>query len=749
MIDPLSTLDEQQAAAARSLLGPVVILAGAGSGKTKTVTARIAHGVATGTYQPHRTMALTFTDRAAGELGRRLAALDAPGVATRTFHSAALRQLHHFWPDVADGRPPRIQASKTPLVKEALAQCGLAATDSLVRDIATEVEWAKSVGVDPNGYVSRAEQAGRSPIEGADRPEVARVMVAYEEAKTSRAVMDFEDVLLVTIGMLQTRPQIRDRVRRAYRWFTVDEYQDVSPLQQRLLDLWLGDRDDLCVVGDTAQTIYRFAGADQDLLTGFRQRYPGATAVELTRSYRCAEHIVAAANGLAVGIPGARRLRSARTAALVTRSRVPGSAPRLQASRRGLRPRDPGPGVGRPAVRILQFPDDLSEARGVAEEISGLVAAGTAPRDIACLYRANSQSIALQEALNEAGVVFSVRGTDRFFSRPEVKEAVTRLRGESRAHTASTAAEATASVLTAMGHTPDTPSGLGPARDRWESLAALGELAAQHPGATDASELVADLDARIADRVPPDPAGVMLASLHGAKGLEWGTVFIIGAADGLLPISHATDEAALLDELRLLYVGVTRASDRLIVSWSRRRPGASGRYSQVRSPSRFLADLSGAGAPIVEPAPTAWRPGQPERRKAERSSGLATCRVCRKGLVTGHERVLGRCRDCPGDGDGEVLARLTQWRDDCAESRGVPPHVVMTNASIVRVAEAMPATLVDLEALPGMARHKIEDFGPDLLRVLASSGPDEPFAGEAEITQLRQRTPESSGSAQP
>ncbi len=251
----LAALDDDQRAVAEHLSGPLCVLAGAGTGKTRAITYRIAHGVATGAYAPTSVLAVTFTSRAAAELRTRLRDLGVQGIQARTFHAAALRQLSYFWPQVVGGGLPRIAEHKAPLVAEASGRLGLGADRLAVRDLAAEIEWAKVSLVTPDDYVRAAAAAGRPGAAGHDLTTVARLLAVYEDAKTERGVIDFEDVLLLTVGVLAEREDIARTVRNQYRQFVVDEYQDVSPLQQRLLDLWLGDRHDLCVVGDVSQTI--------------------------------------------------------------------------------------------------------------------------------------------------------------------------------------------------------------------------------------------------------------------------------------------------------------------------------------------------------------------------------------------------------------------------------------------------------------------------------------------------------------
>ncbi|MCG2803429.1 MAG: ATP-dependent helicase, partial [Cellulomonas sp.] len=259
--DLLEALDPDQREVARALVGPVCVLAGAGTGKTRAITHRIAYGVRTGVYRPSSVLAVTFTARAAGEMRTRLRALGVAGVQARTFHAAALRQLGYFWPKVVGGAPPRLVEAKAPLIAEAGRRVGVQVDRIAVRDLASEVEWAKVSLVAADDYVAAAQATGRGEVSSADPQAVARLLAAYEDVKTERGVIDFEDVLLLLAAMLVDHCVVADEVRAQYRHFVVDEYQDVSPLQQYLLDQWLGGRHELCVVGDPAQTIYSFAGA--------------------------------------------------------------------------------------------------------------------------------------------------------------------------------------------------------------------------------------------------------------------------------------------------------------------------------------------------------------------------------------------------------------------------------------------------------------------------------------------------------
>ncbi len=667
MSDELAGLAPAQRAAAEALEGPVLIKAGPGSGKTRTITHRIAHGVRSGHFEESRTLAVTFTARAAAELHSRLAALGASGVAVRTFHSAALRQLRHFWPDVIGGGAPRIETDRAALLNQAAGRRLDAETSA---ELLTELDWMKARGL------TAADYRGAGRVTRQDPAVVADLLGRYELAKSERGVMDFDDVLLVTVGLLDTRSDMREAVRRAFRWFTVDEYQDVSPLQQRLLDLWVGERRQLCVVGDPAQTIYQFAGADPSLLATFPARYPGATVVELPDTYRCAATIAAAANRLAEHIPGALRLRTV------------------------------GDATG--TTRLLQFPSEADEAAGVAAEVADLVAGGHP--DVAILYRTHAQGRVLHDHLRRREIPFSTRGADRFFDRAEVKEACTRFRGAARMTPTEPAADVMAEVLLAMSYDPAPPDAPA-ARQRWESLAALAAL---FPPEVSAADGQTELDRRATDNEPPRPAGVALLTLHAAKGLEWDTVFIIGAVDGQLPSARAATPEARDEERRLMYVGVTRPRRRLIVTW----PTAN--RSGPTTPSPYLTAL-GSGEAGAAPPPLA-APGVPAA-EAVRGLAPARCRLCGRALVTGQERVLGRCYRCALPADETLLAALFAWRDRRAQEMGVPGHLVLTDVTLHAIAEQRPQTEEELAAIPGMRPDRMRDHGAVLLDLVRPPHP--------------------------
>lgn len=550
----LAPLDDEQRRAAVALLGPVCVLAGAGTGKTRAVTHRIAYGVAVGAYPPERVLALTFTNRAAGELRSRLRALGAGGVQARTFHGAALAQLQQFWPTIVGGSLPKLLEGKSRMLAHAAQTVGIDVDTATLRDAAGEIEWRKVSGLTIDEYeaMQRPLPPGLTPSRMAD------LQRAYERLKDERRRMDFEDVLLAAAGMIEAEPRVAQQVREQYRFFVVDEYQDVSPLQHELLRLWLGDRDDVCVVGDVSQTIYSFAGARPDYLLGFQREFERAIVLRLEHNYRSSPAIVATANALMRGRPGAL--------SLIADEDAPGD---------------------RAAPAVTEYEDDAAEAAGVARAVAAELRSGTPASSIAVLFRVNAQSQAYETAFEQLGIPTVVRGATRFFDLPAVREALLLLRGA----TVTTAANepmvpTVGAVLRSIGWSHQEPEQAGAVRDRWESLDAIMKLAEAAPPGTTLREFVDDLLERQAGQHEPTVDAVTLATLHSAKGLEWDSVHLVGLAEGLMPIGYARTEAAIEEERRLLYVGITRARRRLALSWSA-RPGRGA----ARPPSRFLAEL--------------------------------------------------------------------------------------------------------------------------------------------------------------
>ena len=694
--DLLAGLDPEQRAVAEAVEGPVVVWAGAGTGKTRAVTHRIAHAVHSGAHEARHGLAVTFTNRAAGEMRERLRGLGVEGMQARTFHSAALRQLRHFWPRAIGGSPADVLPRTAPLVAEACRRVGVAPDPAVVRDLAAEIAWAKQSQVPAAEYAVGA--AHREPP--TTHAETAAVYAAYDDLRWERGLIDFDDVLLLTVGILTDRPDILDEVRAAYRWFTVDEFQDVSPVQNRLLDLWLGDRDDLCVVGDPAQTIYSFAGATDRFLRDFPRRFPDSTRISLVRAYRSTEPIIAMANRLmASGAGESVPLRSMQ-----------------------------GPG---PSPVIEAYADEPAEAAATARRLASWHDAGTPWREMAVLVRINAQMPVFEEALSDLGIPVVLRGGERFFDRGEVREAITRLRGAARAGEQQAEwIEEVRSILATMGFGAQPPRGSGAVRERWESLASLVSLAetmqAERPDDMSLRAFIDELDRRSESQHAPVADAVTLATVHAAKGLEWDAVCVPGLVEGTFPHSQSIASAdAVGEERRLFYVAITRARRHLVVSWSRSRtPGGRGQ----RERSRFIAEAVAEGD-VVSVDDAAH--GASVTRARGRSRGArggargvpARCRTCGKALVTGPERARSRCRSCPSTASEDLMDRLRDWRLAKAHERGVPAYVVFTDATLEALAEARPDDDEGLLAISGIGPDKLARYGPDLL-VLLAEAPD-------------------------
>ena len=553
--DVLEGLDPEQRHAAETLLGPVCILAGAGTGKTRAITHRIAHGIQEGVYTSGSLLALTFTSKAAGELRHRLRALGAPGAVVRTFHAEALSQVGFFWPDLVGGSAPRLLDNKARYIAEAGDAAKIKLGPGAVRDVAGEIEWRKTSELSIEKYAIAARD--RPLPRGLDADAVADIQTHYEELKDERRRIDFEDVLLLASGMLDSETIARERVRAQYRFFVVDEFQDVSPLQHRLLKLWLGDRRDLCVVGDANQTIYTFAGASSEYLLGFERDHPGAEVVRLECNYRSAPQILDVANRLMRGRPGALDLRSA----VAVRGAV---------------------------AEPVGYDDDAAEAAGIAEAIVAELAAGTPPEQIAILHRVNEQGRAFEEALAARGVVTRALAGTPFFEIPAVRKLTSALSVQAQRFPDDPVRGFVADTARAAGWTVDRAHSKL-ARDDWAGLDAIVRFAEATPEDVTLARFAAEIDDREQAKGDLPMRAVVIGTLHSAKGLEWDCVYLAGLAEGLLPVVHARGHAAIDEERRLLYVGITRARRKLALSWARLSSAQRGRSE--RQPSRFLQEL--------------------------------------------------------------------------------------------------------------------------------------------------------------
>ncbi|MFM2411727.1 MAG: ATP-dependent helicase [Actinomycetota bacterium] len=543
----IDALDENQQRVALSLIGPMRVLAGAGSGKTRAITHRIAFGVETGVYAPEKVLALSFTTKAAGEMRSRLSALGVEGVACRTFHSAAMRQLMYFWPDVIGGDFPKVRTGKAALLTQAAEQLKLSTATDVLRSMAAEIEWRKVRLLSPEQYESAL---ANRPLPSALTVDKAMALIErYERLKDERRELDFEDVLVTTLGLLESETWVRERVHEEFRFFVVDEFQDVSPIQRALLDAWRGNRSDICVVGDPNQTIYSFAGASSEHLLRFSDEFPNAITVTLDRNYRSTPEVVHVANSL-----------------------IPDSPLELVST-----------SASGPQPLMRSAATDADEARAIAASIHAAIESGTRPENIAILYRINSQSIGLESALGAAGVPFRVRGS-RFFEEQAVRETMLILRGTSATNPTMSARDALGMILREHFNWMSKPPSNPVERHSWNVLSAILSLSESLPATATAADLLADLTRRAEADVEPALNAVTLSTIHAAKGLEWDTVYIAGVSEGLLPLSFATDDAAIAEERRLLYVAVTRARRNLTLSWAERGANQSG----SRSRSRFI-----------------------------------------------------------------------------------------------------------------------------------------------------------------
>ena len=543
----LAALDDEQRAVALASRGPVCVIAGAGTGKTRAITHRIAYAASIGVMDPQKVLALTFTARAAGEMRMRLRTLGVPTVAARTIHSAALKQLLYFWPQVFGGRAPDLLTTKTGFITQAITRADLQGTLSitsrdLMRDVASEIEWAKSSQVVPEDYVNESSKRTQKPRINPEQ--IAQVYSAYMSLMKQERTMDFEDVLLLTAAMLEEEREVRERVQDQYRYFTIDEYQDISPLQQRVINAWLGSRQEICVVGDPAQTIYSFAGATPVFLNTFTQRFPDAEVIRLTSGYRSTPEITLMANTV---------LRSAAMGQELVAQNDHGAKPTVAA-----------------------YKDESAEIAGVVKDIGTILSEGAPAQEVAILARTNNQLNVIEKAIAAAGLPYQVRNNERFFDRTDVREFLKGVR--------------TASVIPTEGvywldelRTLAQPFLTGAAIDGIAGLLHLArELDADDSFAPKTLRAyLREVEDRVQQNNPPTMPVLTLATLHAAKGLEWERVFLIGVSESILPFDSGNtgpeNQSAIDEERRLFYVGITRAKKDL-------------RMSYRGEPSRFLRE---------------------------------------------------------------------------------------------------------------------------------------------------------------
>ncbi|ERJ43037.1 MULTISPECIES: ATP-dependent DNA helicase UvrD2 [Corynebacterium] len=675
----LDVLDDDQRAAATAPRGPVAIIAGAGTGKTRTITYRIAHLIDQGFATTNSVLALTYTSRAAGEMRDRLASMNIGGVQAMTFHAAARRQLRYFWPQIAGDVKWKLLDSAFPVVARAARSVTNTPSKDTIRDLLNEIEWAKSSLLGADGYAAYVDSIDRTPPLPAEQ--VAEVYRRYEQLKTSDEGMhlDFSDLLLHVAGAMENAPAVAEEFRQRYRTFVVDEYQDVTPLQQRVLEGWLGDRDDLTVVGDANQTIYSFTGATPQYLLDFSRHFPNAHVVKLQRDYRSTPQVTTLANQVIGAAKG----------------RIAGTRLELQ----GMR--EPGP---EPIFR--EFESDPAEAREIAGQILTLLDQGVPAKEIAVLYRINAQSAVLEQALADAGIAYQVRGGTSFFENRVIVDAMQQLiRANLQNDLPPDPVAIARAALAPLGYSTQEPDG-AQERERWQLLRALVDLVEDivQLRNTDSLEVVlGELRRRAADKQPPAVDSVTLVTLHAAKGLEWDAVFLAGLTEGLLPFRYAIDagDEQIEEERRLFYVGITRARKHLALSWAPARQ-EGGRASRKRT--RFLDGLVAQS--------TSEEPSAARVRKTKK------CRVCREALTTPGEKVVGRHAECESPGNEDLFGQLRGWRARVAREEQVPAYIIFSDATLQAISEALPTTVDELYAISGIGQKKAELFGQDLLDIV-------------------------------
>ncbi|MBP3222579.1 MAG: ATP-dependent DNA helicase UvrD2 [Actinomycetaceae bacterium] len=653
--DLLSCLDEQQKQVAQHLRGPLCVRAGAGTGKTRAITYRIAYGVRTGVYEPTNVLALTFTRKAADEMRERLRLLGVEGVQANTFHAAALKQLKHFWPLAIGGHIPPIIESKKSLITEAASLLDLPSDKAFVSAYEQEIEWAKISLFTPEEYVKRAEEHDRNVFD-IPHARIALLMEKYEKLKTQYRRLDFEDVLLLLIGVFLERPDILSTVQRQYRYFVVDEYQDVSPLQHRLLRIWVGQRNDICVVGDAAQTIYSFTGARSDYLLNFHREFPSTRIIELVKDYRSTPEIVECANDL---------ISKGKTEGFVT----------LVSQKDLCKP-----------VLYSNYANEDEEVEEITKKIAVLLSQGEKPEDIAVLYRINTKASLYETSLSHYDIPCVIAENTSFFTLPEIREAMVYMRSMVSLESENSLQSTVDMILHQIGWRPEGPELSGKKRKRWEALFLLHNLAgeAEEKGYT-MGDFVGELDHRQKTGNEPRQKAVTLSTIHNSKGLEWKHVFIVGVSEGLLPISYAQDEEAIEEERRLFYVAITRAKETLHISYSGIEHNSSS--SRRGKASRFLADIYRDPSDVKK-----------QRRKNK--------------VQNAYEIMSPETRD--------FYEYLLLWRSKIAAQYRLPEHKVFYDSVLVDIALSRPNSMHELLKIPRLGKKRVEQWGFMVIQAISS-----------------------------
>jgi DNA helicase-2/ATP-dependent DNA helicase PcrA len=660
----LCELSPAQRQAVESDAAPLCILAGAGSGKTRVLTRRIGYRIASDRADAGHVLALTFTRRAAGELGDRLRKLGIRDrVTAGTFHAVAYAQLRQYWADRGQPPPALLDRKSRLLARLVVGRPDVA--DVALRDLAAEIEWATARLIAPERYPAEARAAGRRPPAAADA--VASLFARYQVEKQRTRLADFDDLLSLCADALDRDPGFAAVQRWRWRHIFVDEFQDLNPLQFRLLSAWLGDRRDICVVGDPNQAVYGWNGADATLLDSLPLRWPGTEVVHLDDNHRCTPQVVAAA------------------------VRVLGCSDRDVHSSR----------ADGPAAVVRAYPDDAAEAHGVVAEMRQQRAGGRPWSEMAVLVRTNAQMLVFEAACRAAQVPYRLAGARPLLDDPEIQARLAEVgarRGESFAVVASDLAAATTTAAT------DRAGAGAVAAEVLVGLAADFQHLESRPTVEGFLSWLGPATSR--DRMDHGAAGITMSTFHRAKGLEWPLVWVAGIEEGFVPIAHARSDEEETEERRLLYVAMTRAGDELRCSWAEER--RFGDHTMSRRPSPWLAAVAapaagGDGATVG--SPDQWR-----QRLAAPRDQLARCRRPGPGLRRADEIAA----------DPAVIDALRAWRASAARAAGVPAHVLLHDATLAAVAVRRPATADELLGVPGLGPVKVARFGTVLLDLMAA-----------------------------
>ena len=690
--DLLHGLTAAQRDAVTATTSPLCILAGAGSGKTRVLTRRVAWRAATGDLDPRHVLSLTFTRKAAAELTGRLRALGLrESVAAGTFHSVAYAQLRGRWAERGI-TPPTLLDRKVGFVGRLLAQFPKNVSAIPAIDFIAEIEWAKARMIDPGAYAEAADRAGRRPPTAGSV--VADVFARYESLRREQRLIDFDDLLRVCARDLRNDPEFAAAQRWRFQHLFVDEFQDVNPLQQHLLDAWRGDRLDLCVVGDPNQAIYSWNGADPNLLRQFPDRFPTAQVVRLTQNFRSAPQILGVSNALlATGADAVDR------GGVLEANRPDGPVPRVVAC---LGERDEATGIAR-AVRDHHGPGERWSSQAI-------------------LVRTNAQIPAIEEALNAVKIPYRVRGAAPLLEQPEVKAALGQIRQSSGAFT-----DALADLATSLDDAEVEGEGAAERQANVDALVQLGrDYVAVEPGPTSAGFMAWLATTTRADQPDRNGDAVELCTFHAAKGLEWPVVHAAGLEVGLTPIVHARTEEALHEELRLFYVAVTRAERELICTWARQR--RYGSKNMTREPSPYLETVSAACAAMSagltpeavgrgEVLPKPAGSSSTSRRGPARSGGSRTTSTRSTTARTNGIRTA----DQLDDAGRELLEALRSWRLARARAAATPAFVICNDRTLIEIAMTRPSSATELLSVYGFGEVKAARFGPELLAIVAGT----------------------------